>query len=204
MVDGDGTDDRSIARGVAWVAPAWEPGAAHVLAYATYHGAVIAARADSGRKVFESAGRDAVLSLQWSGGHLLVTRPERLQLLDRSGRATWTWTAPPGTSIGSATTRGGRIAVVLHDGGTSRLLLVARGHKPRVLFAGPGSFAPARWSPDGRWLLAAWPSADQWLFLHPESGRPRLYAVADVAAQFSPGAPAGARFPSVAGWCCTR
>jgi hypothetical protein len=206
VVDGDGTDDRRIAGHVAWVAPAWKPGPAHLVAYATLGGEVLAARADSGRKVLRSGGRGGVLFLQWTGGQLLVTRTDRLQLLDGSGRTTWTWTAPPGTTIGSASAHGGRIAVVAHDrdGGTSRLLLVSRGHQPRVLFAGPGSLGPPRWSPDGRWLLAPWPRADQWLFLQPATGSRKLHAVANVAAQFAPGRGKGAPFPSVAGWCCTR
>jgi hypothetical protein len=206
VVNGDGTDDRRVAGHAAWVAPAWKPGPAHVVAYATLGGAAVAVRADSGREVFRSGGPGGVLFLQWNGGHLLVTRTDRLQLLDGSGRPTWTWTAPPGTTIASAAAHGARVAVVLNerDGGTSRLLLVARGHRPRVLFAGPGTLGPARWSPDGRWLLAPWPRADQWLFLQPASGSKRLHAVANVAAQFAPGWSGKPRFPSVAGWCCTR
>jgi hypothetical protein len=202
VVDGDGTDDRRVADHVAWVAPAWKPGPGHVVAYATYGGAAVAVRADSRREVFRSGGRGGVLFLQWTDGRLLVTRTDRLQLLDKTGRTAWTWTAPPGTTIGSAVARGGRVAVVTHDqdGGTSRLLLVARGQKPRVLFAGPGDLGPPRWSPDGRWLLAPWPRADQWLFLQPGAGSRKLHAVANVAAQFSPGDGKAARFPSVAGW----
>lgn len=202
VVDGDGTDDRRIATGAAWVAPAWKPGPGHVVAYATSGGEVVAVRADSGGKVFRSDRRGVVLFLQWADGRLLVTRPGGLQLLDRAGRPIWSWKAPSGMSIGSAVARGGRVAVVLNekDGGTSRLLLVARGHRSRILFAGPANLGPPRWSPDGRWLLVPWPRADQWLFLEPGAGPGKLHAVANVAAQFSPGEPTGARFPSVAGW----
>ncbi|MBS1887431.1 MAG: hypothetical protein JSU06_09605 [Actinobacteria bacterium] len=203
VVDGDGTDDRALARGVAWVAPAWKPGPGHVVAYATRGGAVIAAGADSGRRAFAVAGHGRVVSLQWTGGRLLVTRADRLQALDPSGRVAWTWNPPPGSAIGSATARRGRVAVVLRHGAASRLLLVAPGREAAILFAGPGRFAPARWSPDGRWLLAPWPSADQWLFLSPGTGAARPHAVANVAAQFAPGS-TGAPFPSVAGWCCSR
>jgi len=200
VVDGDGTGDHLLAGHVDRVAPAWKPGSAHVVAYATFGREVVAVRADSGREEFRSAARGRILSLQWTEGHLLVARIDRLQLLDGTGRATWTWMAPPGTTVGSATARGGRVAVVLNEAGTSRLDLVVRGHKPRVLFAGPGSLGPARWSPDGRWLLAPWPRADQWLFLQPGAGAGKLHAVANVAAQFSPGDARHARFPSVAGW----
>ena len=133
---------------------------------------------------------------------LLVTRPDRLQLLKFYGRPLWTWTPPPGTRVTAATAARGarRIAVVVRDGRTSRLLLVTRGRRTRVLFAGPGTFAPPSWSPDGRWLLLPWRSADQWLFLDPASGTAKLHAVANVATQFSPGQSTAARFPSVVGW----
>jgi hypothetical protein len=57
-------------------------------------------------------------------------------------------------------------------------------------------------SPDGGWLLLAWKSADQWLFLdlqHPQ----RVVAVAGISAQFSPGTTSPPPFPSVSGWCCS-
>ncbi len=135
-----------------------------------------------------------------------MTRPDGVQLLRGSGRAAWTWKAPGGSSVRSAQASpdGRRVAVVVHAGRTSRLLLLSGGHVARALFSGPGHFAAPRWSPDGRWLLLPWRSADQWLFLDPGSGVTRLHAVADVAAQFAAGATAGARFPSVAGWCCSR
>jgi hypothetical protein len=206
VVDGDGTGDRRLAGGVARVAPAWQPGLAHVLAYATDGGAVVATRADSGRKLFATRPGDRVASLQWTGGDLLVTRPTQLQLLGDSGSALWTWTPPPGSRLRSATAApdGRRFATVVREGRTSRVLLVSREHGSRVLFAGPGSFAAPRWSPDGHWLLLPWPSADQWLFLHSGGGPEKLHAVANVAAQFSPGQSTAAPFPAVAGWCCSR
>jgi Tol biopolymer transport system component len=128
-----------------------------------------------------------------------------VELLDSVGLPVWTWTPPPGSRVRSAVAApaGDRIAVVTGDGRTSRVLLVARAHPSRVLFAGPGNFAAPSWSPEGRWLLLPWASADQWLFLEPGSGSGKLHAVAHLAKQFSPGAPTAARFPSVVGWCCT-
>jgi hypothetical protein len=202
VVDGDGTGDRRLAGGVARVAPVWQPGPAHVLAYTTDRGAVVATRADSGRKLFATRPGEGITSLQWIGGDLLVTRSDRLQLLGDSGAPLWTWTPPAGSRLRSATAApdGARFAAVVREGRTSRVLLVSKVHGSRVLFAGPGAFAPPRWSPDGRWLLLPWPSADQWLFLHPDGGPEKLHAVANVAAQFSPGQSTAARFPSVVGW----
>jgi hypothetical protein len=177
-----------------------------VLAYATDRGAVAAVRADSGRKVFVTGADGDVVSLQWGADALLVTRPDRLQMLKFHGRPLWSWTPPPGTRVTAATAARGakRIAVVVRTGRTSRLLLVTRDRGTRVLFAGPGAFAAPSWSPDDRWLLLPWRSADQWLFLKPGSETAKLHAVANVAAQFSPGQSTGARFPSVTGWCCSR
>lgn len=206
VVDGDGTGDRRIAGDAAPVAPAWRDGPTHVLAYATVGGSVTAVRADSGRRVFVTARAGPVESLQWGADALLVTRSSRLQLLSFGGRALWTWTPPPRTHVTAASAAPGarRIAVVVRQGHTSRLLLITRGGGTRVLFAGPGRFAAPRWSPDGGWLLAPWPSADQWLFLNSGSGATRPHAVANVAAQFAPGKPAQARFPTVAGWAHSR
>lgn len=208
-VDGDGSDDRQIARGVEPIAAAWRPGPAHELAFATGRGAVVAVDADTGRKVFgrpREPGVSRVISLQWSGDRLLVTRFDRVQLLSQAGRPLWTWTPPPGTHVRSATLRpsGDRVAIVAGDRRTSRVTLVAPGHRSRVLFTGPGHFAAPSWSPDGRWLLLPWPGADQWLFLEPGSGTDKLHAVAHLAQQFSPGDRAAARFPTVVGWRRTR
>jgi hypothetical protein len=205
VVNGDGTGDRFIAGGAAAVAPAWRSGPGHEVAYATERGAVVAFGADSRRRIFATATAADVTSLQWSGTRLLVTRADRVELLDPAGRPVWTWTPPAGSHVRSATAApgGDRVAVVSADGGTSRVLLIAKAHPSRVLFAGPGNFAAPRWSPEGRWLLLPWASADQWLFLEPGSGTGKLHAVAHLANQFSPGDPTTARFPSVVGWCCT-
>jgi hypothetical protein len=205
VVDGDGTGDRFIAGAAAAVAPAWRSGPGHEVAYATERGAVVALSADSRRRIFATSPSAGILSLQWSGARLLVTREDRVELLDARGKAVWTWTPPAGSHLRSATAApgGDRVAVVTGDGHTSRVLLIAKAHPSRVLFAGPGSFDAPRWSPEGRWLLLPWASADQWLFLEPSSGTGKLHAVAHLARQFSPGDPSTARFPSVVGWCCT-
>jgi hypothetical protein len=201
-VDGDGTGDRPLVDHVAPVAPAWQPGPDHVVAYATPKGAVVGVGADTDRKVFEADGHGPVRTLQWAGTHLFVTRADRVEALDQKGRPTWTWTPPPGTSITSTAPapEGRRVAVVLRAGRSGRVLLVSRAGAPRTVFVGPGRFAAPRWSPDGSWLLLPWESADQWLFLRPGGSLAKLHAVDHVAAQFAPGDPNAARFPAVVGW----
>ncbi len=51
-------------------------------------------------------------------------------------------------------------------------------------------------SPDGRWLAAGWPDADQLVFVR--TGRARqIRAVSNVSAQFR-----SRSFPRIEGWCC--
>jgi hypothetical protein len=207
VVHGNGEEDRLLARNVPRAAPAWKSGPAHVLAFeATVSGAVKAVAADTGAQLFETPGGAGVESLQLASGDLLVTRPDGLQLYDANGRIVWRWAAPRGTLVWSATAshQGRRIAMVLHQDRISKLLLLGPGRSPRVLFAGPGHFAAPLWSPAGGWLLLPWPSADQLLFLGPGTGAPRPDAVANVASQFAPGLRRAARFPAIAGWCCSR
>jgi hypothetical protein len=64
----------------------------------------------------------------------------------------------------------------------------------RVVFRGTGTFGQAQWSPDRRWLLITWPTADQWVFVRTE-GRRRIVGVSRISAQFG-------RASRVAGWCC--
>jgi len=64
----------------------------------------------------------------------------------------------------------------------------------RVVFRGTGIFDQAERSPDGRWLLVTWPTADQWVFVRTE-GRRRIVGVSRISAQFGGD-------PRIASWCC--
>jgi hypothetical protein len=66
----------------------------------------------------------------------------------------------------------------------------------RRLFAGAGTFSGLAWAPNGRWLLVAWPTADQWVFLRTGASA-RIDAIANVSSQFG-------SFPTLNGWCCAR
>jgi len=102
-----------------------------------------------------------------------------------------------GTTHELAAIRGGPAA------GQSEVVLIdADRGAGSPIFAGAGTFSDVAWSPDGRWLLIAWPSADQWLFIR--SGQTqKVVAISNVSRQFSPGAPGRAAFPRLGGWCCT-
>jgi hypothetical protein len=56
-----------------------------------------------------------------------------------------------------------------------------------------------RWNrPDGRWLLVAWPLADQWVYLRPgTTGATRVRGALEVSKRFKTSG-----FPQLGGWCC--
>ena len=67
---------------------------------------------------------------------------------------------------------------------------------------GEGRFEDLVFSPNGNWLLAGWPEADQLLFIRlPDvSG---YVVVPDVRREFDPGGVGATEFPRVVGWCCS-
>jgi hypothetical protein len=109
------------------------------------------------------------------------------------------------------TDRGGRTVVVNAE--TGRVLRTTAAPAPdaairqrgaasevvaggRVVFRGTGEFRDVARSPDGRWLLVTWPTADQWVFVRTD-GRRKIEAVSGITRQFG-----GGSFPRIAGWCC--
>jgi hypothetical protein len=207
VVAGDGTGDRPLARHVAAIAPAWQPGGLRRLAFIDAAGRVEVVRADSGRSVFEVSPGPGTISLAWSadGARLLVVRRSGLRVFDRQGRPLWQVQAPAGMRVraGALAPDGRRVTAVLsaRSGAQSEVLLLGPGGEKRRLLAGLGRFGDVVYSPDGRWLLVAWRSADQWLFLSPAHPR-RIVAISDISRQFDPGTTSPPPFPSVAGWCC--
>lgn len=72
---------------------------------------------------------------------------------------------------------------------------------PSRVFRAEGHLEELLLSPDGRWILAGWPEADQLLFLNrPSVGK--IDAVEDVRREFDPGGSGRGPFPRLAGWCC--
>jgi hypothetical protein len=199
VVAGDATGDVDAGLpAAAPVAPAWQPGPRHVLAYATTSGRVYLYDPDAGSLHWRSAPYPYPRKLLWSADGkrlLLVTRdklvlfaadrPEPVAVRFARGVIDATF-APRGTKI--ALLR--RNALLLLD--TSRL----RGRYDRA-FAASGRFQSLDWAPDGRWLVVAWPDADQWVFVG-ASGKHRLQAVSNISRQFEGG------FPTLGGWCCAK
>ena len=196
VVAGDGTGDRLLARRVSPVAPAWRPGRGHRLAYVDAARRLVYIDADSRRVLFRTAPLKRPERLEWASDGL------RLLALHDGDVTSFTLAGAPWTGV---RVENGRVtAVAAGPERRNAYAIVDRARSevftpwgsPRRLFSATGPFREVAWSPDGHWVLIAWPRADQWVFAR-ASGKPGVRAVANVSVQFDSGT-----FPSIAGWCC--
>jgi hypothetical protein len=196
VVAGDGADDRLLVAGFRGPI-AWRPGQPFVLAYATAE-RVRVYDATQGRVVWSArlGGRGRVRSLEWSrdGRRLLALQSFAARVYDATGRIVAQ--DDPSDATRDAGAAFGRVssdvAVIRHHGEQSTLFRLRDG---RRYFNGSGEFRGLAWSPDARWLLVTWPTADQWVFVRAAQRR-RIVAVSNIAGQF------GGSFPRIEGWCC--
>jgi hypothetical protein len=191
VVAGNGRNDRDVGPATP-VAPAWRPGKGFVLAYATRGDVLVYDTAGSLLRRIDFGA--APTKLEWSsdGKELLVLAPHRLRVYDAKGRVVAEDDPSDATRDVDATFVPGThaVAVIRRAGAGSNVLLLTGVQ----LFRGTGLFSQLVPSPDGRWLLVAWPTANQWVFLR-LTGPRRIVAAAGVTRQFGAGA-------AVAGWCC--
>jgi hypothetical protein len=230
VIAGDGTEDHLLARSIdagtapdarispAYVAPAWSPTGENALAYVTgtgrlrildsETGAILAAApamhgitwmdwADRGRKILEASVGALRLRPVLPAGH--PSRPA----LGKAQRVP----LPAGATVVDAALAPDRPFVTASitywkkRGTHSEVFVFRPGKKPQILLTVPGSLGQVDWSPDGRRVLAAWPGANQWLFLPVGNGKGR--AIANISRAFSPGGRPTV-FPVIEGWCCRR
>lgn len=209
-VAGDGTGDSLIRRSVdTTVAPAWRPASPHLVAFASGRHAVDLVAADARALLWRHRFAQRVHALSWSadGALLAVAERTRIAVLDaRNGSVRRVVALGRGTRIQSLAFahRGTKLAASLRTtrGRARAVMMLAGSATPAVheLFAGAGSFEQPQWSPDDRWVLIAWPAADQWLFLR-AARVSSIRAVGAIASQFS-SSTALATFPRLVGWCC--
>ncbi len=197
VVAGDGNGDRAIGPAMP-VAPTWRPGGGHLLPYVDRSNRVVTRDVTTGRIVWRARGMGAPAALEWSsdGRRLHVRRGDRIDVLTRDGRPWTGLRVSPATVVGSALRPGSHTwAVALGDGERSRVVVV--GEPGGRVFSGRGSLSDLAWSPDGRWLLIAWPAAEQWVIVRADGGSIR--AVSRIPQQFR-----SRSFPRVEGWCCAQ
>jgi hypothetical protein len=214
VVSGAGSDDRLLARRVAPVAPAWLPRANRtILAYARADGVVRAVDVDSGEELVRTPRTRGVEELLWTSDGRLATLTRAELVLHR----------PNGHPLPLPTVRAGEghelldavagpaddVVYADYNARARRTTLVqascfgggaCRAVGPHELYTGPGHLRDLALSPDGRWLLAGWPEADQFLFLR--LAPPRIRAVDAITREFDPGGTGTGPFPRVTEWCC--
>jgi len=190
--DGRGDVDAGGLPAAARVAPAWRPGARRLIAYADTTGRVYSYDTDHGSLEWRSRPFPHPRLLTWSddGAILALLTSDRLVLF----RGAQPSVIPLAGAVDAAFEPGSHELAVVRPAEVLLLDADRPSVRPR-LFAGAGPFAGAAWSPDGRWLLVAWPAADQWVFVR-TAGPRRLEAVSNISTQF------GGSFPQLAGWCC--
>jgi hypothetical protein len=206
VVGGDGEGDRLVAGRVAPVAPAWRPGQERLLTYVDRSGRIHLVGTDDRRERWRTGPARPARGLEWSsdGQWLLAWSPNLIRVYGAGGRLDTAIRVPKRmNSVLAATfkpgTRSIAYAVFGKRTGKSSVFVFKRNSIER--FSGVGRFTKLTWSPDRKWLLVSWPSADQWVFLEIPGGVRRIDAVAGITAEFDPGA-AGEVFPLVEGWCC--
>jgi hypothetical protein len=214
VVAGDGSPDRMLARNVASVAPAWLPRTGRtVLAYARADGVVKVVDVESGEELLRTPRARGIREIFWTpDGFLAVLTARELRVHGRNGRLLRSARAAQGSELLDAVAfPGGRVVYAEFDPEARATALVRAACfapdpclliGPGQVFRGAGHLQDLSLSPDGRWLLAGWPEADQLLFLR-LPGIQKVVAVDDVRREFDPGRPASSSFPRLAGWCCS-
>jgi hypothetical protein len=196
LVAGDGTGDRDLGLApAAPTAPAWRPGKRRVFAYATKNERVLIFDLDRGvigSRVFGGVPT----KLEWSsdGRRLLVLAPNRLRVYNGRGRVVVQDDPSEGWPDLDAAFRPGtyEVAVIRRHGTQSTAFVLPSGN---AVFNSTGVFRQLAWSPNGRWLLVTWPTANQWVFVR-RGARRRIVGASRIASQLR-------GFPRIEGWCCT-
>jgi dipeptidyl aminopeptidase/acylaminoacyl peptidase len=202
VVNGDSTDDRLIARRVN-VTPvpalAWRP-QTHELAYVNNRNQLVLLDVDR-RRIRWRRPAAGIEQLLWSddGARLLAVNPSRLRMYSAGGRVVWREDPSESKVVAAAFIRRSHaFAEIRTDGAQSSIHISGPGRfGGRPLFSGAGDFVGLAWSPDGRWLLVDWRSADQWIFIR--STAVRRIAVRNIGRTFESGPE---HYATIAGWCC--
>jgi hypothetical protein len=207
IVAGDGTADRAFVHAVAHVAPAWRPssGHEHVLAFSSSVGELETYAVDGNKLYARSKLPSSPLQLLWStdGERLIALSLHAISVFDHNGGPLNSIHLARRAVAAAFRPHSHRLAVIL-TGARSDVVSfnVDRPNNPaQEIFTGAGRFSGLAWSPDAHWLLLAWQTANQWLFVR-ATPQQRIAAIAGITRQFNPGRNRNV-FPTLDGWCCT-
>jgi hypothetical protein len=188
VVAGDGTGDMLLVRG-GREPFAWRPGSGFVLAYTAARSVRVV---DASGRLLWSVRRaqGKTTALEWSsdGQRLLVVSQHVVSTYDGRGRLVAHESLPTKTAVFRPGTHTPTLALVSGSQSNAELW------RGETLFSGTGVFDGIAWSPDGRWLLVAWSTADQWVFVRARGAR-RIEATSGVSEQFRSQTP-----PRIEGW----
>ena len=212
VVAGDGSPDQLVAAGVAPVAAAWR-GESHVLAYADPRGRVHVVDTDTRQVLGATPAGAPVRQLAFDpDGRLVVATAKAILVYGRAlhGRAYRFTVARPGHELLGFAPNGHGLVYADYDRATDSTTLVrpvcsTSGvcllplNPDTGLFRGAGRIEGLAISPDGRWLVSGWPTADQLIFLRLVPRIGKVVAVSNATDEFSPSGAPGT-FPVVAGW----
>ncbi|MGH2914878.1 MAG: hypothetical protein ACRDMX_07810, partial [Solirubrobacteraceae bacterium] len=206
VIAGDSSDRRALATSVDPVAPAWEPGTgAHRVAFVDGRGEVELRDADTGALIWRARTPAPPRQLLWAagGGRLIAICGDEIVAYGRNGARTGERAAGGPISAAALSPAGGLALIVDHPAVQTVSVVLApdrsgRAAAPQALFTAAETLADPAFSPDGRWLVVASPSADEWLWLR-VAGALRIGAVSGVAAKFHAGT-ASRGFPAPADW----
>jgi hypothetical protein len=212
VVAGDGSPDALLANDVAPVAPAWKTNS-HVLAYASSRdGRVHVVDVDVRRELWTTPRIAGLRRITFSpDGFLVVLTSRNAGLYGRRGlvRLAAESALPKGHLLLDASPLpGGRVLYADYDPKADATALVlahcfAPGPcllvGPSEVFRGAGQIGNLTLSPDGRWLGAAWPAADQILFSR-ILRFDKVVLVSNIRREFESGPSAPREFPRMAGW----
>ena len=201
VIGGAGSGDHVLARNVVRVKPAWRPGT-HVIAYANAAGRVVVRNADTLGVQWTAMPQQRPTALEWSSdGDLLLARgPSSITVFGRTGNEVLRPLGPGAAAVVDAAfmPASHAVAFVQQAAGRSILWFYPRlrpeATSAQRVFAGAGRFDRIAWSPDGRWIVLSWESADQWLFIRSAAVR-KVIPVSGITDAFGPAA-------VLAGWCC--
>jgi dipeptidyl aminopeptidase/acylaminoacyl peptidase len=207
VVAADSSGEHTLSNAVAPIPPTWQPrtGGSHRLTLVTSAGAIEQIDADTDTPIWSAHPGEPARRLLWSprGDLLLVLGTHELSEYNSAG-SLLTRMKPGGATIESAAfTSQRKFALVIRPtrGRPDSIELLSIGPNPaaKILYTGLERVSDLNASPNRKWLLAASPSADEWIFIRiPSPGR--LLASTNITDAFQRRTDTTASFPQLAGW----